>query len=289
MGGWGTVKRGMPFALGVPALIWQVLFFYLPLLFMFASSVLKMSPVRKVVGLTGDHFRFIALSKVHFIIIADSLLLAFFSAVLCLGLAFPMARFIASRDRYRTVWVFFLIVPFWTNFLLHVYAWFFVLEKEGLLNNALSALRLISEPIRFLNSPFAVLLMMVYCYLPFVVLPLLSSLERLDKNLLEASEDLGASDRQTLLKVIVPLTAPAIRTSFFLVFIPAFGEFIIPELMGGDKLFFVGNVISHYMLHAETEGIGTAFMSIATLALATVSAVLYRMFEGIYGRFMWSR
>lgn len=276
-----TSKSQSPFAIGSPALIWQFIFFYLPLFLMMVTSILQLSEEGAVQGLTIQNFRPL-FSKVHLSVVFGSLALAFATAFLCLFVAFPLAHFIAFRGkRYKTLLLFFLIVPFWTNFLLHVYAWFFVLEREGFLNNLLLSLNLIQTPIHFLNSIFSVILMMVYCYLPFMVLPIFSSLERFDRYLLEVSDDLGASSRQTFFKVMLPLTLPAVRAGFFLVFIPAFGEFIIPELMGGDKRYFVGNVVSQYILGGETEGLGAAFMVVSCLSLLAATVGIYFFFKQV--------
>ncbi|MEM8727187.1 MAG: ABC transporter permease [Chlamydiota bacterium] len=272
-------KDESPFAIGSPALIWQIIFFYFPLLLMIVSSIFVLSDEGGWRELTFENFAPL-FCKSHLSIIFSSITLALSTAFFSLMIAYPLAYFIAFKGkRYKTLMLFFLIVPFWTNFLLHVYAWFFVLEREGFLNTLLKKIGLIQEPIHFLNSLFAVTLMMVYCYLPFMVLPIFSTLERFDRRILEASNDLGASRQQTFRKVLLPLTLPAVRTGFFLVFIPAFGEFIIPELMGGDKKYFVGNVVSQYVLGGETGGIGAAFMVLSCLALLFAAASIYAAFK----------
>lgn len=276
-----TSKVESPFAIGSPALIWQCIFFYLPLLMMIFSSIFKLSEEGVFQGFTLQNF-YPLFSKVHLKIIFSSAFLSFATAFLCLLIAFPLAHFIAFRGkRYKTLFLFFLILPFWTNFLLHVYAWFFVLEREGFLNNLLISMNVIQTPIHFLNSLFSIMLMMVYCYLPFMILPIFSSLERFDCYLLEVSDDLGASWTQTFFKIMLPLTLPAVRAGFFLVFIPAFGEFIIPELMGGDKRYFVGNVISQYILGDETEGLGAAFMVMSSTALILAVLGIYFLFKQV--------
>ncbi|QVL57181.1 MAG: ABC transporter permease [Simkaniaceae bacterium] len=272
-------KADSPFAIGSPALIWQIIFFYLPLLLMMVSSIFILSDEGGLEGLTLKNFAPL-FSKTHLSVIFSSITLAFSTALFSLLIAYPLAHFIAFKGgRYKTLMLFFLIVPFWTNFLLHVYAWFFVLEREGFLNTLLKSLGLIQEPIHFLNSLFAVILMMVYCYLPFMVLPIFSTLERFDRRLLEASDDLGASWKETFRKVMLPLTLPAVRAGFFLVFIPAFGEFIIPELMGGDKKYFVGNVVSQYVLGDETGGMGAAFMVLSCISLVVTVMFIYFAFK----------
>lgn len=252
-------KKDLPFAIGCPALIWQSVFFYLPILIMIVSSVFQLSHEGEFTGLTLRHFR-ACFNALHFSIILKSIGVALLTAIVCLSIAFPFAYFLAFRGgKHKSLLLFFLIVPFWTNFLLHVCAWFFVLEKNGFLNNLLLSIHLIQEPIHFLNSFFSVMLMMTYHYLPFMILPIYSSLEKFNMSLYEASSDLGATWAQTLKKVLIPLTMPAIRLGFLLVYIPAFGEFAIPELLGGDKYYYAGNVVTHYMLGDHTAPLGAAF------------------------------
>lgn len=273
------IKREGFFAIGSPALIWQIIFFYLPLLLMMISSIFIITEEGIIQGFTFKNFIPI-MSSSHFSAIIHSIMLALVTAFICLFIAYPLAHFIAFKGgRYKTIMLFFLIVPFWTNFLLHVYAWYFVLEREGFVNTLLISVGLLHEPIHFLNSLFAILLMMVYCYLPFMVLPIFSALERFDRCLLEASQDLGGSWTVTFRKVMLPLTLPAIRAGFFLVFIPSFGEFMIPQLMGGDKKYFVGNVVSQYVLGDETRGLGAAFMVLSCFSLVIASILLYLTFK----------
>lgn len=265
----------VPFSIGAPAMIWQVLFFYLPLAILAISSFLKFSELGIFEGFTAEKITFF-LRPLYFRVILSSLLLALGNACLCLLIAYPLAYFLAfTGKRYRNLFLFLLIVPFWTNFLLHVYAWFFVLEREGVLNNILRALGLIHEPLQMLNTPFAIMIMMVYYYLPFMAMPLYSSLEKMDTRLVEASLDLGASWFQTLRQIILPLTKRGLKAGFFLVFIPSFGEFAIPELMGGDKLMFVGTVVSHYILGDQTGSLGAAFTVLASVVLLLSAALLY--------------
>ncbi len=269
------MKKHIPFAIGSPALIWQVLFFYLPLCILIFSSFLGGERTSGWEQFTLANFRPL-LKASYFGIMLSSFTLAISTTCICLVVAYPLAYFIAfSAKRFKTLLLILLIVPFWTNFLLHVSAWFFVLERQGFVNTMLLNFGIIKEPIHMLNSWFAVALMMIYYYLPFMVLPIYSSLERFDKRLVEASLDLGANFRQTFLGVVLPLTMPAVTVGFFLVFIPAFGEFIIPEVMGGDKFFFVGNVVTQYILGESTVALGAAFTLLSCLFLLTSCAGLY--------------
>lgn len=265
----------LPFTWGVPALLWQFLFFYIPLAFVAVSGFIKLSELEVFEGLTFDNF-LPFFSPTYLKITLASLIMALTNAILCLAIGFPFAYFIAFTGRkYKNILLFFLIVPFWTNFLLHVYAWFYVLEKHGFLNTLLLNTGLISEPLNLLNSPFAIMVMMVYYYLPFMVLPIYSSLEQFNKHLLEASYDLGGNFTTTLRKILLPLASRGIRAGFFLVYIPSFGEFAIPELMGGDKKMFVGSVISEYILGEGTGSLGAAFTLLSGLILLATAVGLY--------------
>lgn len=270
-----------PFAIGCPAIVWQILFFYVPLCFMIISSFLKISTSGKIQGITLESI-LLFLSPTYLKVIGSSLVLALSTALICLSVAYPLAYFLAfSSKKFKNIGLFLLLIPFWTNFLLHVYAWFYVLEKQGFINNLLLSLNIIQEPMLMLNSLFAIMIMMVYYYLPFMVLPIYSSLERFNPSLIEASLDLGASWFQTFRRIMLPLTMRGVRAGFLLVYIPAFGEFAIPELMGGDKQIFVGNVISQYILAQETGSLGAAFTVLSGLILIITVVVLYKLMEKI--------
>nr|NGX46178.1 Putrescine transport system permease protein PotH [Chlamydiota bacterium] len=218
------------------------------------------------------------LNAIYFKVIGASLLLALSNAILCFLVAFPLAYFLAFIAKgARNLLLFLLIVPFWTNFLLHIYAWFYVLETHGILNTLLLKVGVIEEPIHFLNSIFATMIMMVYYYLPFMVLPIFSALERFNFSLIEASLDLGASWNSTFRRILLPLTRKGIIAGVFLVFIPSFGEFAIPELMGGERHAFVGTVVSQYILGEGTGSLGSAFTLLSALCLIAGAVILYRV------------
>ena len=280
-----TFNSESAFAVSVPAILWQIVFFYLPLSILLVSSILQFSE--------SGHFEKVTFSKLfafiqptYLQIILDSILLGLTNAILCFCIAYPLSYFLAfTCKKYTNLFLFLLIVPFWTNFLLHVYAWFFVLEKEGFLNNMLRTIGLIDQPIHFLNSIFSIMIMMVYYYLPFMVLPIYSSLGLMDKRLIEASVNLGATWMQTFRKILLPLSWQGIRTGFFLVYIPSFAEFAIPELMGGNKKMFVGNVISLYLLGEETGEYGASFTVVSVFFLfASTIALYYILRQFILGR-----
>lgn len=279
MNGWvektAKSKSEFPFAVGIPAFLWQGLFFYLPLAFLLISSFLQTDPFDRVEGMTLSHIKMF-LTPTYFGVILSSLSLALTNAILCLCIAYPLAYFLAFiGKKYKNFLLFILIVPFWTNFLLHVYAWYYVLEKHGMVNTFLLKIGLISSPLPILNSPTAILIMMVYYYLPFMVLPIYSALERFNYSLIEASLDLGGSFFTTFRKILIPLSSRGMIAGFFLVFIPSFGEFAIPDLMGGDKKMFVGTVVSQYILGEGTGSLGAAFTLVSGACLVLASGMLY--------------
>lgn len=248
----------------LPALVWQILFLCIPFLFVVAVSFIAST---ESFTFSLVHYKEL-LTPVYGIIIMRSLLLACTTACLCLCIGYPVAYYLAFyAKRWKNPMLFLLILPFWTNILVQVYAWFFILEKEGMVNSLLQAFGIIKEPLALLNSIFAIALVMLYCFLPFMILPIYTVLEKLDKTLIEASQDLGASNVQTWRRVVLPLSIPGIRTGFFLVFVPAFGEFVIPLLMGGDKFFFVGGLISYQVLIARDWPFAAAFTVVASVVL----------------------
>lgn len=260
------VRKEFPFIVGIPALVWQVLFFIIPLCCIIGLAF---------VGKPFEYFMPF-LDPVFGAVIVRSLIMALSNSILCLSIAYPLTYFLAFKaGRFRIPGLFLLIVPFWTNFLLHIYAWFFVLEKNGFLNTLLISSGIITQPFNLLNSWFSVMIMMVYYYMPFMVLPLYTQFEKFDSRLFEASLDLGASWWQTIRYVVVPATLPGIISGFFLVFVPSFGEFAIPELMGGDKFLCVGSLVSYCVLGAETASYGAAFTIISSCALIAASLMVY--------------
>ena len=174
----------------------------------------------------------------------QSLKIAFWSTFFCLLLGYPMAYYIACQEEHRQTRLLLLILlPFWTSFLLRIYAWIGILSPTGFLNSMLMKIGLITEPLSLLYTSGSTVVGMVYCYLPFMILPLYASLSKFDPSLLEASADLGSKPFKTFLQVTMPLSKPGIIGGCILVFIPSVGEFVIPELLGGNKTLMLGKVI----------------------------------------------
>lgn len=266
-------KKLKAFGIGIAPFAWQFLFFIVPLGLLIFSSITEGSYLS-----FGKFKPFLHPSYSKSII--ASLLMAFCNAILCILIAFPLAYTLSFKiKKFKNILLFLILIPFWTNFLIHVYSWFYVLEADGILNHFLMMIKIVSVPSSFLNTSFAIMLMLVYYYLPFCLLPIYSGLERIDVKLIEASYDLGAGFWGTFKKIILPMSKVALRSGFFLVFIPTFGEFAIPELMGGDKFMFSGSVISHFLLGDGTTVLGSAFAIYSCLILMGFCALIYKLFD----------
>ena len=196
------------------------------------------------------------------------------TTAICLLMGFPLAMFIA-QSRRKNLWLSLVILPFWTSFLIRTYAWMFLLRDTGLINTLLMSLGLIREPLPMLYNDGAVILGLVYGYLPFMVLPLYATLERLDQNLLAASADLGANPWETLRRVTIPLAAPGIRAGALLVFIPSLGTYLTSDLLGGSKTVLIGNLIQTQFTAARDWPFGAA-MALALVAFAIALLAMFR-------------
>jgi spermidine/putrescine transport system permease protein len=203
-------------------------------------------------------------------IFARSFWIAGVATVLCIVLGFPLALFIARSGTRKNLYLSLVILPFWTSFLIRTYAWMFLLRDTGLINTVLRALHLIRDPLPMLYNDGAVILGLVYGFLPFAVLPLYATLERLDRNLLEAAADLGARPRDTLFRVIIPLCAPGIRAGAILVFVPCLGTYLTSDLLGGSKTILIGNLVQNQFTASRDWPFGAA----ASVALMLVAMAL---------------
>jgi spermidine/putrescine transport system permease protein len=203
----------------------------------------------------------------------NTLTLAPVGTILCLVIAYPLAYFLALRatPRWRTLLLVLVIVPFWTSILIRSYAWIYILGGQGL-PRLLDTLGL-GNP-RLINTPFAVLTGIVYGYLPLMVFPIYVSLERLDRRLLEASSDLGSPPWRSFLQVTLPLSMPGVATGCMLVFILLMGEFLIPAILGGGKVFFVGNALVDLFLQSRNWPFGSA-VAVALVAIMLVTVTVY--------------
>lgn len=268
------IKSQAYFFLVTPATLWQAAFLILPILFVIILSFSVGNQTHLVHAFTFDNFKEIfQISQISIVI--RSLMLASVTAIASLIIAYPVAYFLALHvKRFKFFFLFLLTIPFLINVLVQVYAWFFILEKNGVINHILMFLGLVKKPVNFLNSYFAIYLVMFHVYLPFMIMPIYSALEKIDIRLIEASYDLGANFRKTFFHIILPLSMSGVRAGFFLVYVVSFGECVIPSLLGGMKLFFVGTLISEYFFIGKDWHLGAAFICLSC-SMLFLSAIMY--------------
>lgn len=241
------------FAVALPYL-WLLLFFLTPFLIILkislADPVIAQPPFTPSISETGelqisaDNYAFLLTDKLYAITYLKSLLMAAAATILCLLLGFPIAYGIArATPANRSILLLLIILPFWISFLLRVYAWMGLLNNYGVINNFLMWTGITSQPIAMMYTDFAIYLGLVYSYLPFMILPIYATLERMDLNLIEAAQDLGARPSSAFWNITWPLARPGVIAGCLLVFIPATGEYVIPYLLGGPESLLIGRVL----------------------------------------------
>lgn len=292
-------KLSRRLVIGVPY-GWLVLFFVVPFLILLRISVTDMGagvdPFTPVIERVDGAWRLVLKVQNYLSIFYDSaqgsagwgttiyvdayltsLKYAFFTTVLCLLLGYPFAYFLArARPELRPVLLMLVMLPFWTSFLLRVYAWKGILADQGVLNNLLLALGIVQEPIVMLYTDVSMLVGMTYVYCPFMILPLYANLVKMDGRLLEAAHDLGASGWQTFWLVTVPLSRSGIIAGCMLVFIPALGEFVIPSLLGGAENIMIGRVVWDEMFSSNNWPRASALAVVMIVVILIPLAFYYR-------------
>lgn len=257
--------------LGLPYIFWAAAFIVIPLIMVVWY------------GLTDENgaFTFANVAAIadpaHSKALLMALLLSFLATVVCFLLAYPLCMFLVElqkgSDSFLTM---LLIVPMWMNFLLRTYAWQSILEKTGIINTALTALGF--APLRMINTNGAIILGMVYNFLPFMVLPIYNALEKIDKNVINAARDLGANGRITFLRVIFPLSLPGVISGVTMVFIPALTTFVVSSLLGGGKILLIGNVIEQEFMVAYDWNLGSG-LSLVLLIFIIINVVISAVTE----------
>lgn len=217
------------------------------------------------------------LSSMYLKVIMNSIVWALIATIICLVLAYPFAYLIAHAGTWKNMLILLVMIPFWTNLLVRLYAWIILLNGEGVINNLLLNLGFISEPLKLMYTPGAVILGIVYGFLPFMILPIYSSIEQLDKTYLEAAEDLGANPVKTFFTVTLPLTLPGILAGFIITFVPAVSVFVVTDLLTGSKYVMVGNVIRDAFLVEMNWQLGSA-LSILLMLLVLLSVLVFMKF-----------
>jgi len=281
--GWKVIVVLIPF-------IWLLLFFLAPFFMVLkislAESVIASPPFKPLlqwvsdsavsINIVFDNFLFIWEDSLYLDTYLNSIKISLISTILCLIIGYPIAyAIVRATPTAKNVFLLMVILPFWTSFLLRVYAWMGLLADQGTINNLLIWLGIIDEPIRMLYTEFAVYVGIVYTYLPFMILPLYANMEKLDINLLEAAADLGAKPMMTFLTVTLPLTVPGIIAGSLLVFIPATGEYVIPDLLGGGNVLMIGRVL-YSEFNANTDWPVASAVAIVLLFLLVLPMMLYQ-------------
>jgi len=275
-------------------MLWLLLFFMVPFILVFGISLsqaqLSIPPYAPLWEWVGRHtlalrvnlgnYAFLATDSLYISSYLYSLKVAAVSTLWCLLLGYPMAYGIArAAPATRSLLLMLVILPFWTSFLLRVYAWIGLLKNNGVINNLLMKLGLIHQPIVMMQTDFAVYIGIVYSYLPFMILPLYANLEKHDRTLLEAAADLGARPWKAFLRITLPLSKPGIVAGALLVFIPAVGEYVIPSLLGRSDQLMIGRVLSDEFFENRDWPVASA-VAIAMLLLLVVPIIIFQRQQG---------
>jgi len=261
-------------ALVSPTAIYLLLFVVLPMVLIAGLSFLTRGSYGNIVYQVNYSNYARLLDPLYLRILVYSLGVGAATTVLTILIGYPLAYFIARAPaRQRSLLLFLILLPFWTNFIIRIYAWIMILRTEGFLNTILLNLGVIQVPLNILYTPTAVLIGMVYEFLPFMVLPLYTSLEKIENAQLEAAADLGARPFRAFLRITLPLSVPGMIAGSILVFIPAMGMFVVPDLMGGAKTMLVGNLIRNQFLTARNWPFGAAAAML--LMILTLVFTLY--------------
>ncbi|MBZ8135079.1 ABC transporter permease subunit [Afifella sp. IM 167] len=275
--------------------VWLLVFFLAPFLIVlkisFSATAIAMPPYvpvfdqlagfwEKAKELSFDNYLWLTQDALYIKAYLSSLKIAVISTLITLLLGYPMALAMArAPDRLRPILLMAVILPFWTSFLIRVYAWIGILKPEGLLNQALMATGLITEPLQIINTDWAVYIGIVYSYLPFMVLPLYATLEKMDYRLIEAATDLGATPLKAFWQITIPLSLPGILAGSLLVFIPAVGEFVIPDLLGGSDTLMIGRTLWVEFFYNRDWPVASAVAIILLLLLVVPIVIFQKMQE----------
>ena len=279
--------RGRTLVIAIPFL-WLLLFFFVPFLIVLWVStsfvVIAQPPYTHIQDGTftlnlGESFGRLFHDSLYYKAYLNSLVVALVSTIVCLVIGYPMAYGMARCSHStRNILLMLIILPFWTSFLIRVYAWIGLLKNNGLINEFLIWLNVIDTPINMMNTDFAVYVGIVYSYLPFMILPLYANLEKMDISLLEAATDLGCKPIKAFFLITVPLSFPGIVAGSMLVFIPAVGEYVIPELLGGPSSLMIGRVLVNEFFSNRDWPTASA-VAVAILLALVVPLMIYQKYQ----------
>lgn len=263
-----------------PVSLWLIFFIAVPLVYVLVMSFCSLDQYHNVsFQFTLNNYKHL-LNTDYLKIYGQSLLIAFLTTVICLLLAYPFSYVIArTKSSKKNLLYMLVIIPFWTNSLIRIYAWKSILGTNGWLNQVLEFLHIIDQPVDFLFTKGATVLGMVYCLFPFMVLPLYTAIEKLDTNLLEASNDLGAKGPTTFFEVVLPLTASGIFSGCIMVFIPTLGYFFVADILGGGNSDLIGNLIERQFQSGNNWPLGAA-LSIILIVITLILVKIYQKMGG---------
>jgi spermidine/putrescine transport system permease protein len=263
-----------------PALIWFCVFFILPLMIIFIYSFTTDYIFSGGnISFTFNNFFVIFQKKHYLIILGRSLLISAVTTFFSILLSYPVAYYLAKKTRFDKILIVILMIPFWVNYLIRIFAWKLLLSENGIINQFLLSVGLIHEPFRILYTQTAVILGLIYTYTPMMILPLYATILKIDNSLIEASRDLGASRVRAFFDITFKLSLTGIFAGTLLVFIPALGSFAIPAILGGTDSSMIGNMVENQFSHIGNWNFGSAF----TLTLAVLSIVLILFYSKIFG------
>lgn len=263
-----------------PVTLWLLLLVAIPLIYVVFMTFCSLdSNYNLVFSFTLENYK--RLFDANYVqIYAQSLLIAFSTTLICIVVGYPFAFLIARVfTRKKAILYMLVIIPFWTNSLIRIYGWRTFLGTNGWLNTVLTKLHLVSEPVEFLFNRGTIILGMVYCLIPYMILPLYTAVEKLDKSMIEASSDLGAKGPTTFLKVILPMTASGIFSGSIMVFIPCLGYFFVADILGGGKSDVIGNLIERQFQSGNNWPLGSA-LSVILIAITLLLVKIYQACGG---------
>lgn len=271
----------------LPYTFWGILFTVIPLILIFVYSFCSRSTYGGIVyDFTLENYKNF-MEPIYLNVLWRSLKLALLSTILCILIGYPMAYIISrAKEKRRNIMIMLFVLPLWTNFLLRTYAWMGILRSEGVINQILMWTGIIDKPINMLYTTGAVLLGMVYNFLPFMVLPIYSVLVKIENNLIEAAQDLGATDLKVFYKVVLPLSMPGVVSGILMVFMPAVSTFVISDLLGGGQTILLGNLIQNQFLMARNWQFGSA-ISMIMIVIILVSMGAMSKYKSDEGGELW--
>ncbi len=275
-------KNRLPaLAMAGPVSVWMILFVTIPMFFIIFISFMSRGIFGDVVYDPSWESYITLLDSTYFSVIMKSLKVAAFTTLACLLLGYPFAYYIAQKPKDQAAkYITLIMIPFWTNTLMRLNSWLLLFQTSGPVNNFLQSSGITEVPVRFVYTDELVALGMVTSMLPFAILPMYSSIEKLNKSLLEASADLGADSRTTFKKITLPLTFPGIFSAIILVFIPSLGVYTVPDMLGGGKVLYIGNIIRNQFGMIRNWPLGAA-LSCLLIAITGLMIFLYTRFTSI--------